>query len=64
MKVDLDKVRNISETRIHARGPSQRSSNRTTVPKAISDCLALKHGDSIRWFVMKDGSIMVDKVRS
>jgi hypothetical protein len=33
------------------------------VPKAISDMLALKNGDQLRWFIMKNGTILVDKVR-
>lgn len=63
MKIDLDNVITMPTTTVSARGPSQRASNRTTVPKAISDMLALKNGDQLRWFIMKNGTILVDKVR-
>ncbi len=58
MEIDIDSVRLITETALTIRG----SRRRTTVPKKIVDRLELKNGDKIRWFLFKDGSIMVRKV--
>ncbi|UCE74268.1 MAG: hypothetical protein JSV56_00810 [Methanomassiliicoccales archaeon] len=59
MQVDMDDVKNISETSLTIRGTRRR----TTVPKVIVDRLKLKNGDKIRWILFKDHSILITKVK-
>ena len=58
MKVDMDEVVYITETKLTIRGTRRR----TTTPKPIVDALDLKNGDKVRWILFKDGSIIITKV--
>lgn len=58
MEIDIDSVRFITETSMTIRG----SRRRTTVPKKIVEKLKLSNGDSIRWILFKDGSVLIRKV--
>ncbi|MEA3558345.1 MAG: hypothetical protein U9R75_03735 [Candidatus Thermoplasmatota archaeon] len=58
MDIDVDSVRFITETSVTIRGTRRR----TTVPKDIADKLHLKNGSRVRWFLFKDGSIVIRKV--
>ena len=60
MKVELEKVKCITETAITIRG----SRRRITVPSEVVDILKLKDSDKLRWIVFKDGSIHISKVKS
>jgi len=58
MKIDIDEVRYITETALTIRGTRRR----TTVPKTIVEKLHLEDRSKIRWFLFKDGSIIIRKV--
>lgn len=58
-EMDIDSVRFITETSVTIR----ETRRRTTVPKEIAEKLDLKNGSKIRWFLFKDGSIMIRKVK-
>lgn len=58
MNINLDDVEYITETSLTIRGTRRR----TTVPKAIVDRLDLLDGEKIRWFLFKDGNIVITKV--
>lgn len=60
MKVDLDKVKSITETAITIRG----SRRRITVPAEVVENLKLKDGEKLRWIVFKNNSIYIQKVNS
>jgi bifunctional DNA-binding transcriptional regulator/antitoxin component of YhaV-PrlF toxin-antitoxin module len=59
MKMDLDDVKCIKETAITIRG----SRRRITVPSEVVEILKLKDGDKLRWIVLKDGIIDIQKVK-
>lgn len=59
MKIDLDDVKCIKETAITIRG----SRRRITVPSEVVEILKLKDGDKLRWIVLKDGLIDIQKVK-
>ncbi|MEM4259068.1 MAG: AbrB/MazE/SpoVT family DNA-binding domain-containing protein [Candidatus Thermoplasmatota archaeon] len=59
MKIELDDVKCIKETAITIRG----SRRRITVPAEVVELLKLKNGDSLRWVVLKDGSITLYRVK-
>ena len=59
MKIDLDDVKCIKETAITIRG----SRRRITVPSEVVEILKLKDGDKLRWIVLKDGIIDIQKVK-
>jgi len=59
MKIDLDDVKCIKETAITIRG----SRRRITVPSEVVEILKLKDGDKLRWIVLKDGVIDIQKVK-
>lgn len=59
MKIDLDDVKCIKETAITIRG----SRRRITVPSEVVEILKLKDGDKLRWIVLKDGIINIQKVK-
>jgi hypothetical protein len=59
MDFDVDDVIYISETSMTIRGTRRR----TTVPKRIVERLSLDNKDRLRWFLFRDGSIMVRKVK-
>lgn len=52
-------VRFVQETRLTVR----KSRRRTTVPKRIMEELKLGDKDSIRWFLLKDGTVIVGRAR-
>ncbi|MDH7517819.1 MAG: hypothetical protein QHH19_05695 [Candidatus Thermoplasmatota archaeon] len=60
MKIELDDVKCIKETAITIRG----SRRRITVPSEVVEILKLKDGDKLRWVVLKDGTIGIQKVKS
>jgi bifunctional DNA-binding transcriptional regulator/antitoxin component of YhaV-PrlF toxin-antitoxin module len=59
VKIDLDDVKCIKETAITIRG----SRRRITVPSEVVEILKLKDGDKLRWIVLKDGIIDIQKVK-
>jgi AbrB family looped-hinge helix DNA binding protein len=59
MKVELDMVKCIKETSITIRG----SRRRITVPSEVVEILNLKNGDKLRWVVLKDKTITLQKVK-
>ncbi|MBN2602922.1 MAG: hypothetical protein JXA91_02170 [Candidatus Thermoplasmatota archaeon] len=59
MKIDLDKVKCITETSITIRG----SRRRITVPSEVVEILRLQDSDKLRWIIFKDGSIHINKVQ-
>ena len=59
MKVDLDDVKCIKETALTIRG----SRRRITVPSEVVEILKLKNGDRLRWIVLADGTISIQKVK-
>jgi AbrB family looped-hinge helix DNA binding protein len=59
MKIELDEVKCIKETALTIRG----SRRRITVPAEVVELLKLKNGDSLRWVVLKDGTITIHKVK-
>ncbi|MEM0492554.1 MAG: AbrB/MazE/SpoVT family DNA-binding domain-containing protein [Candidatus Thermoplasmatota archaeon] len=59
MKVDLDMVKCVKETAITIRG----SRRRITVPSEVVEMLNLKNGDKLRWVVLKDKTINIQKVK-
>ncbi len=60
MKIDLDEVKCIKETAITIRG----SRRRITVPSEVVELLKIKDGDKLRWIVLKDSTISIQKVKS
>jgi len=60
MKIDLDEVKCIKETAITIRG----SRRRITVPSEVVELLKLKDGDKLRWVVLKDSTISIQKVKN
>ena len=60
MKIDLDDVKCIKETALTIRG----SRRRITVPSEVVEILKLKNGDRLRWIVLADGTISLQKVKS
>lgn len=60
MKIDLDDVKCIKETAITIRG----SRRRMTVPSELVELLKLKDGDKLRWVILKDGTISIQKVKN
>ena len=59
MQVDMDDVEYITETTLTIRGTRRR----TTMPKVIVDRFSLKNGDKVRWILLKDGRILLSKVK-
>jgi bifunctional DNA-binding transcriptional regulator/antitoxin component of YhaV-PrlF toxin-antitoxin module len=59
MKIDLEQVKCIKETAITIRG----SRRRITVPSEVVDLLKLKDGDKLRWVVLNDRTISINKVK-
>ena len=59
MKIDLDSVKCIKETALTIRG----SRRRITVPSEVVEILKLKNGDRLRWIVLADGTISLQKVK-
>ena len=59
MKVELESVKCIKETGITIRG----SRRRITVPSEVVELLKLKNGDKLRWVVLKDRTITIQKVK-
>jgi len=59
MQINMDDVEYITETALTIRG----SRRRTTVPKVIVDKLELMNGDKIRWIFLKDGNLLITKVK-
>ena len=59
MKIDLDDVKCIKETALTIRG----SRRRITVPSEVVEILKLKNGDRLRWIVLADGTISLQKVK-
>ncbi|MCK4637069.1 MAG: AbrB/MazE/SpoVT family DNA-binding domain-containing protein [Methanomicrobia archaeon] len=57
MKIDLDDVQCLKETKVTIRGYRRR----TTIPKEIAEMLELKNGDIIFWVAMKDGRVLLKK---
>jgi len=60
MKIELDEVKCIKETAITIRG----SRRRITVPSEVVELLKIKDGDKLRWVVLKDGMISIQKVKN
>jgi hypothetical protein len=60
MKIELDDVKCVKETGITIRG----SRRRITVPSEVVELLKLKNGDKLRWIVLKDGTIDIQKVKN
>jgi len=60
MKIELDDVKCVKETGITIRG----SRRRITVPSEVVELLKLKNGDKLRWIVLKDGTIDLQKVKN
>jgi len=60
MKIDLDEVKCIKETAITIRG----SRRRITVPSEVVELLKIKDGDKLRWVVLKDSTISIQKVKN
>ena len=59
MKIELDDVKCIKETALTIRG----SRRRITVPSEVVEILKLKNGDRLRWIVLADGTISLQKVK-
>lgn len=59
-KIKLEDIAHIEETAITVRGYRRR----TTVPSKIFKFMGLKEGDILRWIAMKDGTVMLVKVKS
>lgn len=57
MKIDLDDVQCLKETKVTIRGYRRR----TTIPKEIAEMLELKNGDIIFWIALKDGRVLLKK---
>lgn len=55
MKLNLKDIVHFQETTLTVRG----SRRRTTVPREILDFFGLKDKDSIRWVLLKDGTVRV-----
>ena len=58
MKIELDDVVYLTETSVTIRN----SRRRTTVPKEITERLALEDGDKLRWILLKNGNLILMKV--
>lgn len=59
-KIKLEDVVHIEETAITVRGYRRR----TTVPSRVFKFMGLKEGDVLRWIAMKDGTVILAKVKS
>lgn len=59
MGIDIKRVRSISESGVTAKGYR----HRTTVPSDVFLALGLKDKDRLRWVLLKDGTVIVEKVR-
>ena len=57
MQVDIDDIKCIRDTAITIRG----SRRRITVPADVVELLNLHDGDKLRWIVLHDGSIYIQK---
>lgn len=60
MKLDLDNVLHIEETTITVSGYR----HRTTIPSSIFKHLKMGNGDTLRWILTKDGTVVVMKVET
>lgn len=58
MKIELDDVAYLTETSVTIR----ESRRRTTVPKGVTERLALEDGDKLRWILLKNGTLILMKV--
>ena len=59
-KIKLEDVAHVEETAITVRGYRRR----TTVPSRIFKFMGLKDGDVLRWVAMRDGTVVLVKVKS
>ena len=59
VQLDLDAIESIEETTVTVR--SYR--HRTTIPSKIFRLLNLTQGDRLRWIALKDGSVLVMKLK-
>ena len=59
MKIELNDVKCIKETAITIRG----SRRRITVPSEVVELLKLKNGDNLRWIVLNNGNVTLQKVK-
>jgi len=59
MKIELDDVKCVKETAITIRG----SRRRITVPSEVVEMFKLKNGDKLRWVVLGEGTISIQKVK-
>lgn len=60
MKIELDEVKCIKKTAITIRG----SRRRVTVPCEVVEILKLKNGTKLRWVVLKDGTVTINKAKA
>lgn len=58
MKIELDDVYYVTETKLTIRG----SRRRTTIPKQVVDRLSLSDSDRLRWVLLCDGRVLLTKV--
>lgn len=58
MGIDIDSIVTIEETKITSRG----FRHRTTIPKGAYKHLDLKDKDTLRWILLKDGTLIIKKV--
>ena len=59
MQVDMDDIEYVTETTLTIRGTRRR----TTMPKVIVDRFGLENGDKVRWLLLKDGRMLLSKVK-
>ena len=57
LRIDLDDVKYITETSLTIRG----SRRRTTVPREVTEHLDLSDGSKLRWVIMEDGRVFLDR---
>ena len=55
MKLNIKDIVHLQETTLTIRG----SRRRTTIPREVLDFFGLKDKDSIRWVLLKDGTVRV-----
>jgi len=59
VRIDIKSVKSISESGVTAKGYR----HRTTVPADVFRTLELKDKNRLRWILLKDGTVIVEKVR-
>jgi len=59
MGIDIDDIMLVEESSVTARGYR----HRTTIPRGIFKILKLKDKDKLRWILLKDGTVLVKKVK-